>query len=68
MYVAGLVRLAESSGHRGETLTSIKKCSSHKRTHQFLLQTWEALMFKAFMCVSDNDDDEYSVSNIAIHK
>ena len=35
-YDAGLKDLAESSGHRGETLTSIKKCSSYKRTHQFL--------------------------------
>ena len=34
---AGL-ELAESSGHRGETLASIKKCSSYKRTHQFLVQ------------------------------
>ena len=32
-YDAGLKDLAECSGHRGETLTSIKKCSSYKRTH-----------------------------------
>ena len=68
-YDAGLVNLAECSGHRGETLTSIKKCSSYKRTHQFLLQAWEALyrqMFKAFLCVrdSDDDDDECSISDI----
>ena len=36
-YYAGIKDLAESSGHRGETLTSIMKCSSYKRTHQFLL-------------------------------
>ena len=35
-YDAGLKDLAESSG--GETLTSIMKCSSYKRTYQFLLQ------------------------------
>ena len=38
VYDAGLVNLAKCSGHRGETLTSIKKSSSYKRTHQFLLQ------------------------------
>ncbi len=66
-YDAGLKDLAESSGHRGETLTSIKKCSSYKRTHQFLLQAWEAMyrqMFKAFKSVRDSDDDESSISDI----
>ena len=67
-YDAGLKDLAESSGHRGETLTSIKKCSSFKRTHQFLLQEWEAMyrqMFKAFECMRDSDgDDESSISDI----
>ena len=67
-YDAGLVNLAECSGHRGETLTSIKKCSSYKRTHQFLLQAWEAMyrqMFKAFMSVRESDDDnESSISDI----
>ena len=63
-YDAGLKDLAESSGHRGETLTSIKKCSSFKRTHQFLIQAWEAVyrqMFKTFMCACD---DDHSISDI----
>ena len=50
-YDTGLKELAESAGHRGETLTSISKCSSFKRTHAFLTQAWEAIyryMFKLF--------------------
>ena len=50
-YDAGLKELAESAEHRGETLTSISKCSSFKRTHAFLTQAWEAIyryMFKLF--------------------
>ena len=63
-YDTGVKDLAESSGHRGETLTSIKKCFSFKRTHQFLVQAWEALyrqMFKTFLCKCDNED---SISDI----
>ena len=68
-YNAGIKDLAESSGHRGETLTSIKKCSSYKRTHQFLLQAWEAVyrqMFKAYKCARDSgsDDERCSIADI----
>ena len=48
-YDAGIKELAESAGHRGETLTSIHRCSSFKRTHTFLLQAWEALYRHMFM-------------------
>ena len=64
-YDAGLKELAESSGHRGETLTSTKKCSSFKRTHQFLVQAWEAVyrqMFKSFTCACDSET--LSISDI----
>ena len=64
-YDAGLKELAESNGHRGETLTSIKKCSSFKRTHQFLVQAWEAVyrqMFKSFTCACDSET--LSISDI----
>ena len=62
-YDAGLKNLAESAGHQGETLTSIIKGSNFKRTHQFLLQVWEAMyrqMFKVFM---SNNDADSSVSD-----
>ena len=52
-YDAGLKSLAESAGYRDETLTS-----TFKRTHQFLLQVWEAMyrqVFKVFMRNKDAD-------------
>ena len=64
-YDAGLKELAESSGHRGETFTSIQKCSSFKRTHQFLVHVWEAVyhqMFQIFVC--ECDSDTLSISDV----
>ena len=39
---AGLITLAKSAGYRGETLTSLSKAKNFRRTHLFLLQTYEA--------------------------
>ena len=39
---AGLKHLAEATGHRAETLTSLIKCSNFKRTHSFLYQAFQA--------------------------
>ena len=40
---AGLLQLARVGGHRAETLTSLALASHFKRTHHFILQSFEAL-------------------------
>ena len=45
---AGLLQIAKASGHRAETLTSLAQASHFKRTHQFILQSFEAIM-RAFI-------------------
>ena len=41
---AGLLQIAKVSGHRAETLTSLAQASHFKRTHHFILQSFEAIM------------------------
>lgn len=39
---AGLASLGKAAGHRAETLTSLLQTSNFRRTHEFLLQAFEA--------------------------
>ena len=43
-YEAGIKQIAEATGYRGETLTSLANCSNFKRTNTFLLQLHEAFL------------------------
>ena len=58
-YDAGLKDLAQASGFRGETLTSLKRCSNFKRVHHFLLQSWEALYRHMLHTYTTEQDKEF---------
>ena len=62
-YDVGLKELTESAGHRGETLTSISKCSSFKITHAFLTQAWEAIYRYIFKLFDHTKGHEVSLSD-----
>jgi hypothetical protein len=45
---AGLLQLAQVSGHRAETLTSLAQAKNFRRTHTFLLEVYEAI-YRSFI-------------------
>ncbi len=57
-YHASLKKLAMAAGYRGETLTSLSKCSNFDRTHNFLLQVWQAMyrQMLAIFCSCQGDE------------
>ena len=45
---AGLVQLAKEAGHRAETLTSLIQCSNFRRTHAFLMQSFDRFFLSLY--------------------
>ena len=56
---AGLKQLANLAGHRGETMKALANCTTFKRTHRFILKSWEAFymyMYEEFLKTSENSE------------
>ncbi len=64
-YHAGLKQLAQASGFRTETLTSLEKCSNFARTHHFLLQAWQTIYSSLIAAFNPTDltDSEFKLED-----
>ena len=60
---AGLVHLAKESGHRAETLTSLIQCSNFRRTHTFLMQSFEAF-YRFFISLYMDEQEHVGAEDI----
>ncbi len=62
---AGLKQLGSVSGHKSETLTSLIQCSNFRRTHHFLLQSFEAIMrFFISLYLEDRSSSDMTASQV----
>ena len=57
-YSAGLKELAANTGYRGQTLKSLETSGSFKRTHKFIVQSWEALYRRIIYSYCEYKDDD----------
>ena len=66
-YSAGLKELAMNSGYRAQTLKSIESASSFKRTHNFIMQAWEAI-YRRMLGIYNEYKRDGTVMDIVIEK
>lgn len=65
-YHAGLKEIAQNTGFRGETLT-LGKCGNFKRTHHFLLQSWQAIYRVMLDSFCESHSDMPDLQQVSIH-
>ena len=61
---AGLSDIAKASGYRGPTLASLEKCTNFKRTHNFLLEVWEAMYTAMLISYIMSEDKQTLVCEV----
>ena len=52
-------QLANLAGHRGETIKALANCNNFRRTHRFILESWEAFYmykYEEFLKKSNNSE------------
>ena len=64
---AGVKEMAKTSGFRGESLTSLSRCSNFKRIRDFLIQAWEELyrqILKVSLSQQTSSDTGFKIEDI----